>query len=328
MIRGLRDTRTAVALSLAFGACAPSPTGPVERFLVPPGASLAQVEDSLAAHGLLGWRPWFRVVAKVGRFERRLKPGIYEFAPGTSALAILRDIRDGRFLRIKFTVPEGVTASDVAVLLASRFPVPRDSVLAAITDSALLREYDIPAPSAEGYLAPETYTVAAHSTGRDVVKVLLDQFHAGWDPAWDSVLAARHLTRHQAVTLASIVEGEARVDDERPVIAAVYLNRLRIGMPLQADPTVQYALQLETGARKTRLLFADYRIRSPYNTYLVAGLPPGPVGNPGRKSLEAVARPAEAPFLYFVASGDGRHTFSRTYGEHLRAVARSRTASR
>jgi UPF0755 protein len=99
---------------------------------------------------------------------------------------------------------------------------------------------------------------------------------------------------------------------------------MRIGMPLQADPTVQYAIQLETGARKPRLIFADYRVKSPYNTYLVPGLPPGPVGNPGRKSLEAVVAPATVPYLYFVATGDGRHTFSRTYGEHLRAIARSR----
>ena len=293
---------------------------------MPQGAVLSQVEDSLAAHGLLGWRPWFRVVAKVGKFERDLKPGIYEFAPGTSALTILRDIRDGRFLRIKFTVPEGFTSIDIAESVASRFPTTRDSVLAAIRDPALLREYEIPAPSAEGFLAPDTYTVAAHSSGRDVVRALLDQFKAGWDPAWDSALAGRKLTRLQALTLASIVEGEARVEEERPVIAAVYLNRMRIGMPLQADPTVQYAIQLQTGARKPRLVFADYRTKSPYNTYLVPGLPPGPVGSPGRRSIEAVVSPATVPYLYFVATGDGRHTFSRTYSEHLRAIARSRRA--
>jgi UPF0755 protein len=321
--------RVALALTaMLLASCGGVPSGPVERFTVPEGASLSQVEDSLAAHRLLGWRPWFRIVAKVGRFERDLKPGIYEFAPGTSALAILRDIRNANFLRLKLTVPEGFTSIDIAALVASRFPTGRDSVLAAIRDPDLLREYAIPAPTAEGFMAPDTYTIAAHSSARDVVKVLLDQFQAGWDASWDSALAARKLSRLQAVTLASIVEGEARVDEERPVIAAVYLNRLRIGMPLQADPTVQYAIQLETGARKPRLIFADYRVKSPYNTYLFAGLPPGPVGNPGRKSLEAIVSPASVPYLYFVATGDGRHTFSRTYGEHLRAIARSRRASK
>ena len=313
-------------LALA-AACGGSPSGPVERFTVPQGALLSQVEDSLAAHRLLGWRPWFRVVAKVGKFERDLKPGIYEFAPGTSALVMLRDIRDGRFLRLKLTVPEGFTSVDIAEVVASRFPTTKDSVLAAIHDPALLREYEIPAPSAEGYLAPDTYTIAAHSSGRDVVKALLDQFRAGWNPAWDAALETRHLSRLQALTLASIVEGEARVDEERPIIAAVYLNRMRIGMPLQADPTVQYAIQLQTGARKPRLIFADYRTKSPYNTYLLPGLPPGPVGSPGRKSIEAVVAPASVPYLYFVATGDGRHTFSKTYGEHLRAIARSRRAT-
>ena len=314
----------AVFSAILLTSCRGAPSGPVERFTVPDGAALSQVEDSLAAHRLLGWRPWFRVVARVGRFERDLKPGIYEFAPGTSALAILRDIRNANFLRLKLTVPEGFTSVDIAELVAARFPTTRDSVLAAIRDPAALREHGIDAPSAEGFLAPDTYTIAAHSSARDVVKVLLDQFQAGWDPAWDSALASRRLTRLQAVTLASIVEGEARVDDERPVIAAVYLNRIRIGMPLQADPTVQYAIQLQTGARKPRLVFADYRVKSPYNTYLTPGLPPGPVGNPGRRSIEAVVAPAAVPYLYFVATGDGRHTFSRTYGEHLRAIARSR----
>ena len=319
----------ALALAaLLLSSCGGRSTGPVERFKVPEGAVLSQVEDSLASHGLLGWRPWFRIVAKVGKFERDLKPGVYEFAPGTPALTMLRDIRDGRFLRLKLTIPEGFTSIDIAETVASGFPTTRDSVLAAIRDPALLREYGIAAATAEGFLAPETYTIAAHSSARDVVKVLLDQFQAGWNPEWDRALEARRMSRLQAVTLASIVEGGARVDEERPVIAAVYLNRMRIGMPLQADPTVQYAIQLATGARKPRLIYADYRTKSPYNTYLRPGLPPGPVGNPGRKSIEAVVAPATVPYLYFVATGDGRHTFSRTYGEHLRAIARSRRQAR
>jgi len=175
-----------------------APSGPVEKFIVPEGAALSQVEDSLAAHRLLGWRPWFRIVARVGKFERELKPGIYQFAPGTSALAILRDIRDGRFLRVKFTVPEGFTSIDIAESVASRFPTTRDSVLAAIRDPSLLREYDIPAPSAEGYLAPDTDTIAAHSPGRTVVPVLRDHFPAGWVPRWASALAPPRAGRAQA----------------------------------------------------------------------------------------------------------------------------------
>jgi UPF0755 protein len=311
-----------------FGTAAcTGPEGPVERVIVPQGASLGEVQDSLAAHGLIRSKPWFRLVAKVGGFERQLKPGVYQFAPGTSSIGMLRDMRAGRYLTVRVTVPEGQTTVDVAGVAATALNVPRESVLAAMRDTALLRKHGISAPTAEGYLAPDTYLVPAHASGRELVDMMLDQFSTGWDSVWDTRLAARRMTRHEALTLASIVEGEARVDEERPIIAGVYLNRLRIGMPLQADPTVQYAIQQNSGVRKPRLVYADYRIKSPYNTYLVRGLPPGPVGAPSRASIQAVLEPANVPFLYFVASPDGRHKFSRTYSEHLRAVASSRRES-
>ena len=313
-------------LLLLLAACA-RPEGPAERIIVPSGATFRAVADSLDAHGLIGWRPWFLTVARVGQFDRSVRPGIYEFAPGTSALSILRALRKGRFVAIRFTVPEGRTILDIAALAEERLQIPRDSLLVAARDTSRLRQHGIEAPSAEGWLAPETYLVPAHSTARDVVVMMLDQFEADWDSSWTARLDSVNLNRAQVVTLASIVEGEAQVEEERPVIAAVYLNRLRIGMALQADPTVQYAIQLATGARKPRLLNADYAFPSPYNTYLNPGLPPGPVGAPGRKSIEAVLYPADAPYLYFVATGGGKHSFSRTYDEHLRNVGRARKAT-
>ena len=138
---------------------------------------------------------------------------------------------------------------------------------------------------------------------------------------------AQGIDRHAVVTLASIVETEAKVDSDRPLIAAVYRNRLRLGMPLQADATVQYAIQLATGSRKSRLYEKDYGFPSEYNTYLHPGLPPGPVGAPGSQSIEAVLFPAESPYLYYVARPDGSHVFSRSYAEHLRAVRRIQSAS-
>jgi UPF0755 protein len=321
------NSRTALGLLLLLAGCG-APRGPVERVVVPRGASLSQVQDSLAAHRLIGSKTWFRLVAKLGRFERQLKPGVYQFSRGTSAIAILRDIRDGRFLTVKITVPEGQTIVDLATSAAELLRTSKDSLLAAMRDPALLREHDIPAASVEGYLAPDTYLVPAHSSGRELVTLMLDQFRARWDPAWDSRLAERKMTRHEALTLASIVEGEARVAEERPIIAGVYLNRLRIGMALQADPTVQYAIQQSTGERKPRLVYADYRFKSPYNTYLARGLPPGPVGAPSSASIAAVLNPAQVPYLYFVAGQNGRHVFSRNYSEHLRAVANSRRQSK
>jgi UPF0755 protein len=309
----------------AFALACAGPTGPT-RLLIPKGSTVAAIADSLAAHQLIPFKLWFRLAARLGRYDRSLKPGLYAFGPGSSTISILRALRDGKYLTARLTVPEGFTIVDVADLVTAEMHVARDSVLAAARDTVLLHRYGVTAGSAEGYLAPDTYLIPAHYSARETLAIMLDQFSATWDSTWDTGLRASGLSRHQALTLASIVEGEARVDEERPVIAAVYLNRLRARMPLQADPTVQYAIQVRTGERKPRLYNADYRIESPYNTYLHPGLPPGPVGAPGRKSIEAVLQPARVAYLYFVAGPDGRHRFSRTYQEHLRTVAKVRRA--
>jgi UPF0755 protein len=146
-----------------------------------------------------------------------------------------------------------------------------------------------------------------------------------WTPEREARRDSMKMSRLEVLTLASIVEGEALVDDERPVIAGVYLNRLRLRMALQADPTVQYGMELATGTRKTRLLTKDYQFVSPYNTYLFPGLPPGPINSPGTASIDAVLNPASVPYLFFVAGADRRHVFSRTYREHLTAIRRVRS---
>lgn len=315
-----RSPSLPLLLSLGTLSCS-APTGPVERVTIPKGSSFAVATDSLAAHGLVRWRPWFRLVGRVGGFERAVKPGIYEFVPGTSARAILRDLRDGRYLTARVTIPEGFTLLDISARLAGTFGVAAESVLAAGRDAAIREAHGVEAPSLEGYLAPDTYTLPLHVTAREAVAAMAALAAAGWTADLEARAEAQGLTRHQVVTLASIVEGEAAVDEERPLIAAVYRNRLRRRMPLQADPTVQYAIQLATGSRKPRLLNSDYRFPSPYNTYLIPGLPPGPVGAPSRASIEAVLAPADVPYLFFVGRGDGRHVFTRTYGEHLRAIA-------
>jgi UPF0755 protein len=195
---------------------------------------------------------------------------------------------------------------------------------AAQDRAAASRALGFPARSFEGFLRPETYSLRHGTTAAELVRVMAEGFLAAWRPEWDARLDTLRWTRAQLVTFASIVEGEARADDERETIAGVYHNRLRIGMALQADPTVQYAIFLATGKRKPRLFTRDYQFRSPYNTYLHPGLPPGPVNSPSRRSLEASLYPARVPYLYFVAGPDGRHVFSRTYEEHLRAIARVR----
>jgi UPF0755 protein len=178
--------------------------------------------------------------------------------------------------------------------------------------------------SFEGFLFPETYTVPAGAPARQVVRVMAENLLRSWQPQWDRRLDSLGMTRRELVTLASIVEGEVVQRGEGPLVAAVYHNRLRRGMHLQADPTVQYAIELETGQRKNRLLIRDYQFPSPFNTYLHAGLPPGPISSPGIGSMEATLYPAKVSYLFFVAQGDGSHVFSRTYREHLAAIARIR----
>lgn len=309
-------------------ACAPPPAAdaPVERITIPRGATFAAITDTLVARGLVESPRWFRFVARVRRLDRQARSGIYDIPHGARTMDILAVLRAGRSVAVRFTVPEGLTLTEVAALAQERLSIPAESVLAAAHDPALLAEFGVDAPSFEGFLRPETYFIPLTAGGRELVRELATAFRDHWDPAWDAKAAEYGIDRKGFVTLASIVEGEARVADERPLVAAVYLNRLRIGMPLQADPTVQYAIQRATGARKPRLLLRDYEFESPYNTYLIAGLPPGPVGLPGRGALEAVANPADVPYLFFVASDSGRHVFTRTYAEHLRAIQRIRGA--
>lgn len=314
--------RLPLALALAL-ACTPT-AGPPERLTIPRGASFREATDTLVARGLVRWRPWFTLVARIGGQDRSIKPGVYELMPGTSAGELLRILSTGEFVTVKVTIPEGFTMLDIAARLEGTLGLSRDSVLALARDPALRERFGVEAPTLEGYLGADTYTLPANATAREAVVAMATQFASLWTDDLAAQARAQGLSRHAVVTLASIVEGEASVDDERPVIAAVYRNRLRIGMPLQADPTVQYAIQQATGRRKPRLLFADYEFASPYNTYLIPGLPPGPIGAPSQASLQAVLAPAEVPYLYFVGDGTGRHIFTRTHAEHVRATTRVR----
>jgi peptidoglycan lytic transglycosylase G len=310
---------------LLAGACStPSPTTPRERIVVPNGANFSQITDTLVAHGLVTHPTWFRALARVRGIQRTTQAGTYDLPQGQSAWALLTALRDGRVAMKRFTSAEGLTLPEVAQEAFQQLGLPVDSFLTAARDTALLRELGLEGRDLEGYLLPETYTIPVTTNARELVRLMATQFVATWDPAWDAELAGRKMTRRQLVILASIVEGEAKLETERAIIAAVYDNRIRLGMPLQADPTVQYAIWLKTGRRRTRLYNKDYEIRSPYNTYMIPGLPPGPVNSPGLASLRAAADPASVPYLYFVADTGGHHLFTTTYGEHLRAIRRIR----
>jgi len=321
-LHSLGTKAAALGLSLLSG-CGGNPA--VERVTLPPGTPFSAVTDSMVAHRVVTSRRIFKLLARLRGVDRSVQAGIYEFEPGVSLWRVLDVLASGRGVTLKFTVPEGLTIADVAALAATRLGLPEDSVLDAARDGASATALlGFKVPSYEGFLRPETYSLPLGMRSGELIRVMAEGFKAGWRPGWDARLDSIGMSRLQLVTLASIVEGEARADDERETIAGVYHNRLRIGMALQADPTVQYAIALATGARKTRLYKKDYQYPSPYNTYLHPGLPPGPVNSPSHRSLEASLYPAKAPFLYFVAGPDGRHVFSRTYPEHLRNVARMR----
>src|SRR4029079_2659504 len=253
---------------------------------------------------------------------RSIRAGTYVFKRGISWGDVLDDLRGGKGLEQAITIPEGWSLIQIVPQLARVLEVPVDSVRAAVRDTALLHRLDVPTPTLEGYLFPDTYVFPDGTTPRAAVRVMVDRFQRVWQPDWNQRLQALAMSRNDVMALASIVEKEARLPEERPVIAAVYLNRLKTGMLLQADPTVQYAL----GKHVTRVMYKDLEIESPYNTYKHAGLPPGPIASPGRPSIEAALYPANVPFIYFVAFPDGHHEFRRDLAGHEQAKLQARKA--
>lgn len=312
---------TALFTSLA---CAGSRAGAPLRVTVPAGATFRQAADSLEARGIVRSARLFRFyAARTGR-DRVIKPGTYEVHPGQSWRELLDALVAGKGLLTTVTIPEGWDQRSIVPRLARALDVPEDSVRAAFADSAWRREFAVPSATLEGYLFPDTYTFSPNTTARQAVRAMLDQFAATWNPAWDARLDSLGLSRHAVMTMASLVEKEARVPTERPIIAAVYWNRVRKGMRLQADPTVQYALPQHV----SRLLFVHLEVDSPYNTYRYSGLPPGPIASPGLPSIEAALYPVDVPYLFFVAHPDGHHEFRTTFAEHRRAIAMVRRLAR
>ena len=287
------------------------------RVRIPRGSTVRAVADSLQRAGVIGSPRLFRWFASVTGRARAIKPGGYQFSRRASYSYLLDALVSGRSLMHTVIIPEGYDVRDIAPLITKALSVSEDSVRVVVSDSAWRNRLKVTAPTVEGYLFPATYTFAEGTTARDAVETMLQRFEVAWQPAWNGRLQALAISRHDAITMASIVEKEARVADERVIIAAVYWNRVRKGMKLQADPTVQYALPTHVD----RVLYKDLEVDSKYNTYRYAGLPPGPIASPGEASIIAALNPAKVPYLYFVARPDGRHEFRTTFAEHSKAIA-------
>ena len=290
--------------------------------IIPRGATYYQALDSLESRGVIKNRDWFSLYARSRRLPTNLKSGIYTFEHDESWSSIVSTLKKGRGVEARFTVLEGMMGFEVAERARSWIRVPRDSFLVAMRDTALQRELGIrPSPAGvEGYMYPTTYVVPMGMRARDLMRLMTREFIARWQPEWDARLGELGMTRHQIVTLASIIEAEVRYRPDRPYVSAVYHNRLKRGMALQADPTVVYA----HGRRLRRVWEKQLQIRSPYNTYINPGLPPGPINQPSDSSIFAALYPAQIGYLYFVAQPDGKHIFSASYADHLAAIRRVR----
>jgi len=286
---------------------------------IPPGVGTRTIGARLIEAGVVRDEPTYRAALWLSGDARRLKAGQYRFDRPMTAREVLAKIARGEVDVVSVTFPEGLTIGEMAAIFESAGFGPAQAFVDAAQQASLIAAVDPEAPDLEGYLFPDTYTVARGTDAPGLVRVMVARFEQVLTPDLRAQSQARGLSIRELVTLASLVEKETARPDERPLVASVYANRLRIRMGLQCDPTVIYALQ-RAGAFTGNLRRDDLAFDSPYNTYRYAGLPPGPIAAPGRGSLEAAARPAEADYLYFVSRNDGSHEFARTLADHNRNV--------
>jgi len=295
---------------------------------IPHGMPVASIARSLEAAGAVRSALSFRLLALRHR-PARLEAGEYRFDRPETPEEVFDTLARGHVYTVTIVVTEGETMAGIAADLDAKQVTGGEAFLSVVRSPALLSSLAPGAPSLEGFLFPATYQFPRRQPASRIAEVMVRRFHEAWGRAsatsGDSRPGAGEAkpTVLETVTLASLVEKETAVAEERPLVAAVFTNRLRARMPLDCDPTVIYALE-QAGRYSGRLLLADLRVDSPYNTYRNRGLPPGPIGNPGEAALAAALHPAPVKYLYFVATGDGGHVFSRTLAEHNRNVAQYR----
>lgn len=293
--------------------------GPEQFVEIPQGAGPAGIARRLAQAGVVRDATSFRLAVWLTGEGRRLQAGEYHFDRPVSARQVVDKLARGEVYLRPLTFPEGLTMRQMADLYEQKGFGTADAFLAAARNASLVSSLDPAAEDLEGYLFPDTYALPRKATADQLVARMVAGFEKALTPDIRQAAAARGLGVRQLVTLASIVEKETGTASERPLVAAVYANRLKIGMGLQCDPTVIYALE-RAGRYAGNLTRENLMFDSPYNTYRYAGLPPGPIANPGRSSLQAAAQPANVPYLYFVSRNDGTHAFATTLEEHNRNV--------
>jgi UPF0755 protein len=287
-----------------------------QSIMIPPGQGLKTTAADLHDRGIIRNAFKFSVYARIKGYDKKIKAGEYRLKPSFSPREILEIMVSGKVQLYKITIPEGYTLAQIAGMMPDAGLGPVKDFLAAAHNGALLSELNIPGDSFEGYLFPDTYHFPKGISPEKIIRTMLRRFQEVFTSAWQGRVRELKMTVHQVVTLASIIEKETGAPSERPVISSVFHNRLKKNMRLASDPTVIYGIKDFDG----NLTRKDLTTKTPYNTYKMKGLPPGPIANPGAKAIEAALYPADADYLFFVSKRDGTHHFSKTYQEHEKAV--------
>ncbi len=307
-----------VFLFLGFGLFLVSPAdkaGADQLIIVKDGSSLRDVAGDLERRGLITNKTLFVLWTRVKGYGKDIRAGEYALSPTMPPVQLLEILRKGLVILHPVTIPEGFTRDQIADVLAAKGLADRKRFLALSEDKALLKEYGVSGPSLEGYLFPDTYYFSRGTPTLAILDAMMKRFRQVVAPFMEK-MQGTGMKIEEVVTLASIVEKETGRPEERPLIASVFLNRLRLGMRLESDPTVIYGMENFDGDLKKK----DLTEKTPYNTYAIYGLTPGPIANPGVESIKAVIDPARTDYLYFVSRNDGSHQFSKTLAEHNRAV--------
>jgi UPF0755 protein len=307
-----------VFFSLGFGLFLMSPAdkgGADQVFIVKEGSSLKEVAGDLETRGLITNKTLFVLWTRVKGYGKDIRAGEYSLIPAMAPVQLLEILRKGLVILYPVTIPEGFTRDQIADALAAKGLADKKRFLELTRDKTLLRQYGISGPTFEGYLFPDTYHFSRGMPTSAVLDTMVKRFKQVVNPLVDKSQGTG-MKFEEVVILASIVEKETGKPEERPLIASVFLNRLRLGMRLESDPTVIYGIENFDGDLKKK----DLTERTPYNTYVIHGLTPGPIANPGLESIKAVMDPARTDYLYFVSRNDGSHHFSKTLAEHNRAV--------
>jgi len=286
-----------------------------QLFLVRKGSTLKQVAAELEKKEIITSKRLFMLWGRLTRYSRNIKAGEYRLNSGMTPAKILEILGKGAIISHAVTIPEGFTRKQIGELLEEKGLVDKDKFLSLTGDPAVARHYGISGPGLEGYIFPDTYRFGRDLHPQEVIDVMLRRFMEVFSK-FRKRADQLGMTLEQVITLASIVEKETGSADERPIIASVFLNRLKRNMRLESDPTVIYGIKYFNG----NLTKKDLAKRTPYNTYVINGLPPGPIANPGRETIKAVLYPAKTEYLYFVSKNNGHHYFSKTLSEHNRAV--------